>query len=306
MRSWVIGSGGLLGQALVRQFRKKGVLLFTGRSVPWEDSREATQSLRSDVERFFDWVGNDSWSICWTAGQAVVSTADNETLLELKTFQGLVDAVAEGASLQAPGVFFLTSSAGGIYAGASTPPFGISSPPKPISAYGRLKLAQEEYAREMLHERTTLVIGRIANLYGGEQDPRKAQGLVYQMCRSTMQRKAINVYVPMETARDYIYVDDAAQAIWALIESALAHPGEDQQLALIGSGQSTTIAELVSLVQKVTRRRVPIALGTHASARNQPVDLRLHTTNGAVSTPLISGIRRITDQLVSKPWIPAP
>jgi len=306
MRSWVIGSGGLLGQALVRQFRKEGVLLFSGRSVPWGDSREATQILRSDVERFFDWVGDDSWSICWAAGQAVVSTADNETLLELKTFQGLVDAVAEGASLQAPGVFFLTSSAGGIYAGASTPPFGISSPPKPISAYGQLKLAQEEYAREMLRERTTLVIGRIANLYGGEQDPRKAQGLVYQMCRSTMQRKAINVYVPMETARDYIYVDDAAQAIWALIESALAHPGEDQQLALIGSGQSTTIAELVSLVQKVTRRRVPIALGTHASARSQPVDLRLHTTNGAVSTPLVSGIRRITDQLVSKPWIPAP
>jgi UDP-glucose 4-epimerase len=304
MRTWVIGSGGLLGQALVQHLRRQGAQVFASKPVPWSDSRQATHTLISDVGQFFDWVNEDSWSICWTAGQAVVATAHDEVFRELDTFQALINAVQERATKHSSGVFFLTSSAGGVYAGSSSPPFGVSSPPNPISAYGELKLAQEECARRTLRSPATLIIGRVANLYGGNQDPRKAQGLVYQMCRSTMQRKAINVYVPMETARDYIYVDDAAQAIWTLVESAVAHPDQAEQLAVIGSGQSTTIAELVSLVQKVTHRRVPIALGSHASARNQPVDLRLRTTNGLVSTPLASGIRRMTDQLISKPWIP--
>ncbi len=79
-------------------------------------------------------------------------------------------------------MLFLTSSAGGVYAGSEAPPFGEHTPPAPISPYGRLKLRQEELTVRVLGGRVPVVIGRFSNLYGNLRNPGKGQGLIQQLC----------------------------------------------------------------------------------------------------------------------------
>ena len=71
-----------------------------------------------------------------------------------------------------------------------------------------------------------MVIGRIANLYGPGQDPTKAQGLVSQLCRAHLERRPTSIYVSLDTARDYLFVDDAARLVLGATErAARAHRG---------------------------------------------------------------------------------
>ena len=116
-----------------------------------------------------------------------------------------------GARDPAGNGFFLASSAGGVYAGASGPPFTEHTEPAPISAYGRAKLRSEEIATEFaVRTSTALLVGRLANLYGPGQNLDKPQGLVSQLCLAQLTRQPLTVYVPLDTMRDYLFVDDAA------------------------------------------------------------------------------------------------
>ena len=55
------------------------------------------------------------------------------------------------------------------------------------------------------------MIGRFSNLYGPGQNLGKLQGLISRLALSAVTRQPINIFVPLDTIRDYVYVDDAAQ-----------------------------------------------------------------------------------------------
>jgi UDP-glucose 4-epimerase len=291
---WVVGSGGLLGQALVRREPDA----FLGRPVPWGRPDEATRVLTSDAQRYAELV-RDQWTVIWAAGAAVVSTDESAAEIELEQFRAVVSAVR--AHLPAGrGVFFLSSSAGGIYAGSTGAPFDETSDAAPLSAYGRLKLAMEHAAVESLGDHCHVSIGRFSNLYGPGQNLAKAQGLISQLCRHALTRTALSIYVPLETMRDYVYVDDAAALAFASIEAARRRSSTGSSLRVLASGEAATIARLVSVVARQHRRRPLISLGVHPSSAFQVRDLRLRSLHrqeqqGAVRTSLSIGVARVLD-----------
>ena len=86
------------------------------------------------------------------------------------------------AAAVAVGGLFVASSAGGVYAGSSDPPFTERSVPRPISPYGRQSWNTSVSATLWGEAHgIPVLIGRIANLYGPGQDMSKAQGLVSQL-----------------------------------------------------------------------------------------------------------------------------
>ncbi len=93
-----------------------------------------------------------------------------------------------------------------------------------------------------------------------------------------MTQQPINIFVPLDTIRDYIYVDDAAVAVTEAVERSLAGQPAVAQVLVIASGQPTTVGQLLRTMNQVTKRRVPVALGTHPSAYAQSLDLRLVPT----------------------------
>jgi UDP-glucose 4-epimerase len=289
---WVIGSGGLLGQALVRREPDA----FRGLAVPWERPDEATHTLRTSAERYAQLVSNQ-WTVIWAAGAAVVSTDERVAAIELEQFRAVVSAVRTYLPA-GRGVFFLSSSAGGIYAGSSGAPFDEGSSAAPLSAYGRLKLAMEKVAVETLSEHCQVSIGRFSNLYGPGQNLQKAQGLISQLCVHSLTRKALSIYVPLETMRDYVYVEDAAALASTAVESARRRSPMGTSMRVLASGEAATVARIISLVGRQQGHRSLISLGNNASSAVQVRDLRLRSLHqeeqrGAVRTTLAVGVTKV-------------
>jgi len=291
--TWVIGEGGLLGRALVRH---AGHLYQPGR-VPWHDPHQAEQTLYAQARGLETAAQGGPWRVIWAAGAATTSTPRAMALTEVLPLRGLLQGL-RSALPQGPGVLFLTSSAGGVYAGAAGPPFTTLTQPAPLSPYGELKLAQEQAAVDALGHVLPLVIGRVSNLYGPGQNLDKLQGLVSHLARASITRQPVNVFVPLDTTRDYILADDAASAILRCMDQERA-PGPATEI--IATGRGTTIGQLIRTMNEVTKRKVPVALGTHPSAAAQAPDLRLTPSTPLPQiTPLPAGMKVVHGDLVAR------
>lgn len=299
MLVWIIGAGGLLGSSLVRTLRKAP--RFVGTPVPWRDVATASAVLQADLERFARTTGEDDWAIAWAAGAGVVGT----TRAALDDEADLVRRFAAAVREKRPsgrGALFLSSSAG-MYAGSTAPPFDERTEPRPMNAYGAVKLQQEHAVAHELAGSVPLVVGRISTLYGPGQNLDKAQGLVTRLCLQAAMRRPIRVFVPMDTLRDYLFVDDAASMALGLLTEAVARQPAAPQLRVIAAGQATSVAELVALVQRVSRTRIGVVHAPMPANAQHVIDLRLRTRHSAPpgltpSTLLATGVRRVYDDIM--------
>ncbi len=164
----------------------------------------------------------------------------------------------------------------------------------PLSAYGELKLRQEQLAIDYLTGLVPVTIGRISNLYGPGQNLAKLQGLISRLALSAVTRQPINIFVPLDTIRDYVFADDAAMAVIHAATRARLHQSEQPAIEVIASGQAATVGQLIRTMDQVARRKVPVALGMHPSAAAQAADLRMQPTHKPETiTPLPAGIKAV-------------
>jgi UDP-glucose 4-epimerase len=96
----------------------------------------------------------------------------------------------------------------------------------------------------------------------------KSQGLISQLCRSNLTKKPLNIFVPLQTARNYIYVGDAS----AMIAEFMQHD-DDLCIKIFASPQSITVATLIRTSYEVFKRRPLISLGVNERTSMQPMSL---------------------------------
>ena len=164
-----------------------------------------------------------------------------------------------------------------MYAGSSDPPFTESSTPRPLSVYGEAKIAEEELVVKLLAGTVPVLIGRFSNLVGPGQNLAKPQGLVSQLCRAAAITQSVNLFVPMETLRDYLYVDDAAAMVRDVVTRAVRGSRSSRSCATCPRNGPVSVAAVLRTVQHVARRGVRVALGTSPASRFQVRDLRIAT-----------------------------
>lgn len=253
VKTWVIGAGGLIGSAIVRT---SSIRAFASAKIPWATA-DAQTMLRNELNRFVDWVGNDTWGIVWAAGVGVMHTDQTSLDLEIATFAAFCARMAE-VFPPGQGGLYVVSSAGGVYAASENPPFGVDTQPHPLSAYGRSKLEQERLATKALSSHIPVTIGRMSNVYGPGQNVSKQQGLVTQLGLCSLLNRPATIFAPLSTLRDYIFVDDAARAVAADVcrMSRACEPSAVRKI--VCSGRSTSIAELIAIVEKTTGRTLPL------------------------------------------------
>jgi len=291
--TWTIGSGGLLGGAIRAQSSQYGRTFDAG-PVPWSDPMAAVRFLDDAIAAFARAAGDSPWPVAWAAGAATVSTPMDKVDQELATFTSFVRMLAS-RSPTGSGRFLLASSAGGVYAGSTNPPFDSLTTPLPLAPYGHLKLAQEAASVEALAGRCPVVLARIANLYGPGQNLAKPQGLVSRLAWCAARQEHVTIFVPLDTVRDYIYRDDAALACLRAVHQAT----QPVHLEVIASGQPVTIGRVVQVVRQVSKRRIPIALGTHPSAVAQAPDLRLcPSIDLQTTTPMPAGVKNVYEDIL--------
>lgn len=121
---------------------------------------------------------------------------------------------------------------------------------KPRSPYAVSKLAAEYYVRTIgspLSMET--VVLRVFNAYGpGQHIPPSHAPVIPSFLRQATRNGTIIIHGDGAQTRDYVYVDDV---VAAMISAATA-PKIDNMVLNIGSGQSTSVKDLVKKVVAIT------------------------------------------------------
>ncbi|MCL3837898.1 NAD-dependent epimerase/dehydratase family protein [Aeromicrobium duanguangcaii] len=226
----VVGGRGFIGGALVRRLRADGVPV----AVLGRGDLAAGAGL---VER-----ARRSRTIYWAASSinpALARSQPERVAADLAGFDEFLDALGRSEAR-----LVLLSSGGTVY-GRATPPFTESTPTAPISEYGAAKLALEQRLRE---RHPNAVVARISNAYGPGQALAPGQGVIGHWLRSVVREEPIEVFGGLDTARDYLYVDDLADALGRLHHRANAAPA----VVNLGSGRPTTLKEILDLIHEIT------------------------------------------------------
>lgn len=133
------------------------------------------------------------------------------------------------------------------FPGLTVLPFESSKvSPNPTSVYGSTKLAQENILRAWcLALNVTPVLFRLQNVYGpGQSLSNPYTGIVSFFAQKAKALEVIPVYEDGEIIRDFVYIDDVANA---LVQGVL-HSGANEHAYDIGSGEGTSILRIAGLI----------------------------------------------------------
>lgn len=296
--TWVVGAGGLLGRQVTRRLPDP----LTVTDIPWSTPERANNLLRQGIHVLLERAAGGPWNVAWCAGAGVVATPVEQVEQERVVFDRFLDDLRSAAGPCSRGAVFFASSAGGLYADSSGPPFTERTEPRPRTPYGHAKLAMEGSLRELAESTgARVLIGRIANLFGPGQNLAKPQGLVSQICLTHLTGQPLSLYVPADTRRDYLYVEDCARMVVAGLTGLRGRP-ERYVVKLMASGRSVTAGGLIGETTRLFRRRPRVVFGASSAARHQVLDIRLQSVawpelDALARTPLPVGIARTAEDV---------
>jgi UDP-glucose 4-epimerase len=305
MKVWVIGRGGLLGNGVEKQFRF-GDIYSPNEKLVWSDSAQLQNQIAENCRQFSQVVSDSQWTIFWCAGKGTLSSTTEQMSEETRNFQEFLKSVEQNFALKRlqNGLIFYASSAGGIYAGSENQPFTENTTPKPTTAYGVAKLDQEDLLRGFSDRLgVRIVVGRISNLYGANQDFSKNQGLISTICYSILRRQPINLFVPLETSRNYVYVADASRIIVEAVKIALADAGSTNKfIKLVVADENLTVGNIISIAKTVFRVRPLITASSNAKINKQPQSINFKSValveaDSFCKTRISVGLKRVMADL---------
>jgi UDP-glucose 4-epimerase len=185
------------------------------------------------------------------------------------------------------------ASSGAVYGDLGDQPLKESVTPNPRSPYAVSKLAAEYYVRTIgaLWGIETVSL-RIFNAYGpGQHLPPSHPPVVPHYLRQAQRGGTLVVHGDGSQTRDYVYVDDV---ISGMVAAATA-PNIDGLVINIGSGEETSINDLVKAVQDVTGSDAEVIYNpkTSGGVSRLCADLSLasHKLNFRPSIRLHDGLR---------------
>ena len=130
--------------------------------------------------------------------------------------------------------------------------------PRPTNIYAATKLAQEHMlaAWTAAHDANLSVL-RLQNVYGpGQSLTNSYTGIVALFARLAREQRTLEVYEDGRIVRDFVYIDDVVEALFAAIEGPAVQP----RCLDIGSGTPTTIHELARTIAAVCHAPEPIVV----------------------------------------------
>lgn len=151
-------------------------------------------------------------------------------------------------------VVFL-SSGGTVYGRALYAPIPETHPTDPLCAYGVARLSIEKYLHlyRWLHGLDHCIL-RAANPYGPGQKSEAGQGAIGVFLGRILKRQTIEIWGDGSVVRDFVYVDDLAQALVASIR----YRGEPR-IINIGSGRGHSLNEILGELSKTTGRQLSVS-----------------------------------------------
>lgn len=196
--------------------------------------------------------------------------------------------------------FVYFSSGGTIYGNRrDMTPFVETDPMAPISYYGWSKQMMENSIL-YVHRTAGLkyLILRPSNPYGHGQNVHARQGLIAVAMGKILAAEPIEVWGNGSNIRDYIYIDDLAEAVVQLLEKDVYNTTVN-----IGSGEGASINDIIHILRDVVDEEVKV---DYKPARSVDVShmildtTRLRSYINMEFTPLKDGIELFYNDIKEK------
>ena len=142
----------------------------------------------------------------------------------------------------------------------SLPSTAAATPPAPTSIYGATKLAQENILKAWGGSRgVPVTILRLQNVYGpGQSLINSYTGIVSLFSQWAREGKTIPLYEDGKIGRDFVFIDDVADAFVAAIE---AGPDVTRPTLDIGTGIESTIEDMALAIAEYYEAPTPVVNG---------------------------------------------
>lgn len=213
MRALVVGGNGFIGSHLAEGLRARGHavrVLDPGPArtdIDWSNI-EYVQGAHTDIaslEGSLDGIN----TVFHLASTTVPASSNLDPAYDISS--NLLGALGLFAAIEAKRirrvVFF--SSGGTVYGNPEMLPVGESHPLRPISSYGIVKVAIEQYLAMFRHlDRLDPLILRPSNPYGPRQSAAGGQGFVAAALARMSKDIPLQIWGDGNIVRDYIYIED--------------------------------------------------------------------------------------------------
>lgn len=260
MRFLVTGGAGFLGRALANR------LAADGHTVHVLDDLSNGDAARLDSRVAFTQGDVDNVPLLWSLLQDVdcvyhlaARVSVPQSVLYPREYErvnvGGTVSLMEAMRDTGIGRVILTSS-GAIYGAQPRQPVRETDVPHPDSPYAVSKWSAEQYIHTIgaLWGLETVAL-RVFNAYGpGQSLPVSHAPVVPRFLHQALTGGSIMIFGDGRQTRDYVFVDDVVDA---LVRAATA-TGINRAVINIGSGQETSVADLVEYVARATGRRVNV------------------------------------------------
>lgn len=259
MKIVVLGADGFLGSRVASELIRRGdeITAFCPRS-------PRLDLLRGRGIRVIegDFLDPSTWSIPFDGVDWLIHLASTTTPV-----QSVSDPARDAANLEASRAIFkdavgagvrkilFSSSGGTVYGDRPAVPSKETDPTRGSIPYTRTKL---EIERDLLERcdgtQTVPLILRYANPYGPNQYPSGGTGVVTAWLESARDRRPITLYGDGETARDFLYISDAASAALEALMS-----GSARGVYNIGTGTAVSLNALLETVERVVGEKLEVS-----------------------------------------------
>ena len=257
MKVAILGAGGFIGQNLARKlildghdvtsFVRKlqtGERTIQGREIIFDFSKLTSMS---ELLKSFDTIYH---LVSATNPSKSAHSSRFDAQENLMASLDLMEILKDNPATR----LVFVSSGGAVYGVPETVPIAESHATNPVSFYGVSKLAIEKYLYAYsVSSKLNYVVMRLSNPFGPGQVNTKGQGLIPTIIESALLNKPLIVWGDGSGIRDYLYIDDAVEAL----SRAISHEGKSS-LFNIGSGLGNSILELVAHIEEITGKKISI------------------------------------------------
>jgi UDP-glucose 4-epimerase len=256
----VLGGTGFLGREIARAFLASGnSVTVVARHEPadrWNADLAALDVVRGDVgdTAMLAPLVDRADHVVYAVGTVLPAESNADPVADITSSLSPVLSLLEVLRHRTGTGLTYLSSGGTVYGNPREIPVGESSPCEPITSYGITKLTAEKYIAmyAKLYGVPARVL-RVGNAYGPLQPSGRSQGIVGVVLASARSGKPVRVFGDGLTTRDYVHVEDVANATVALAEIP-GGPG----VVNVGCGAGHTVLDVIDALKQVVGREVPV------------------------------------------------
>lgn len=249
MNVLVTGGYGFIGSAVAQRFYDEGATIFiidnlcTGhlRNISFPHKSYLLNVEDEVCEHFFKEVAFDVVVHC--AAQTSVQQSIKEPMKDVLTnIVGLSQMLYLSSKYKVK--HFVFASSADVYGDSHYPPLEETDATEPVSMYGLNKSIGETYCEKWRQDYgLPTLIYRFANVYGPKQSINGETAIIPNLLKCSLDEHPYTVYGDGHQTRDFVFVDDIADAIFAGVEVGL------QGVYNVSTNEAWSIQQVILLLK---------------------------------------------------------